>query len=171
MFPKDHFYLGKIVKKHSFKGEVVAQIEADFTEIITRLESVWIEENNQLIPFFIDKISQKNTLIFRIHLEDVNTEHEAKKLIGKSLYIPKNELPEYENYFSLKELQDFLVVDHKYGKIGPITYINDSTAQVILEVQYHEKKILIPYHDDFVQKIDTEKQELHLSLPEGLLDL
>lgn len=171
MFIKDHFYLGKIVKKHSFKGEVIAQIEADFTDFITTLESVWLEENNQLIPFFIDKISQKNTLIFRIHLEDINTEHEAKKLIGKSLYLPKSELPEYEDYFSLKELQNFIVMDNKYGNIGPITYINDSTSQVILEVLYGEKKILIPYHDDFVVKIDTQKKELHLSLPEGLLDL
>ncbi len=171
MFLKDHFYLGKIVKKHSFKGEVIAQIEADFIEIISTLESVWIEESNQLIPFFIDKISQKKPLLFRFHLEDVNTEHEAKKLIGKSLYIPKSELPEYENYFSLKELQGFIVVDNIYGNIGAITYIDDNTTQVILEVKYGEKKILIPYHNDFIVKIDAKNQELHLSLPEGLLDL
>ena len=58
MFEKDDCYrLGNIVKLHSFKGEVTIFLDVDTSEEFKQLESVFVDFDNKLIPFFFGKNS------------------------------------------------------------------------------------------------------------------
>ena len=49
---EDCFQLGHISRLHGFKGEVVAVFDTDRPEAYENLESVFLEDRGELIPFF-----------------------------------------------------------------------------------------------------------------------
>ena len=52
MTKEDCFYLGKIVKKYSFKGELLAKLDTDQPDIYENLDAIFIEVNGTLDSFF-----------------------------------------------------------------------------------------------------------------------
>ena len=93
MRKEDCFYLGKIAKKFSFKGEVLAYLDTDEPELYENLESVFVECNKHLVPFFIESCSLHKNDFLRIRFEDMNTEEDADAIIGNAIYLPLEMLP------------------------------------------------------------------------------
>lgn len=172
MTKEECFYLGKIVGKFSFKGEVLIKLDTDEPETYTRMESVFIDYNDNLVPFFIDSSSLHKSSLLRVKFEDIDTEDDAEDLIGTELYLPLSFLPELEDdKFYFHEIIGFDVIDAEHGEIGKIVSINDSTAQALFEIKKGDKEILIPMNDEFIQKIDKPNRKIYLQTPEGLIDL
>lgn len=172
MRKEDCFYLGKIAKKFSFKGEVLAYLDTDEPELYENLESVFVEFNNHLVPFFIESSSLHKNDFLRIRFEDTQTEEEADQLLNCAIYLPLNMLPKLEgNKFYFHEVIDFDVEDTRLGIIGKIVSINDSSAQPLFEILNGSTEILIPMIDHFIVKIDRENKKVVLNTPEGLVDM
>ena len=172
MRKEDCFYLGKIAKKFSFKGEVLAYLDTDEPELYENMESVFVECNKHLVPFFIESSSLHKNDFLRIRFEDVKTEEEADALLGNDLYLPLQMLPKLTgNKFYYHEVIGFEVEDKRLGIVGKIQSINDSTAQPLFEVLQDEKEILIPMIDHFLLKIDRENKKVIMDLPEGLIEM
>ena len=172
MRKEDCFYLGKIAKKFSFKGEVLAYLDTDAPELYENLESVFVECNKHLVPFFIETSSFHKNDFLRIRFEDVTTEEEAEALLGNDLYLPLSMLPKLSgNKFYFHEVIGFEVEDQRLGVVGKIQSINDSTAQPLFEVLNGAVEILIPMIDHFLVKIDRENKKVVMNLPEGLIEM
>ncbi len=166
------FYLGKIVSKFSFKGEVLVKLDVDTPEIYQEMESVFVDYNNNLVPFFVEKARLHKSSLLRVKFEDVDTEQDADDLIKAALYLPLDLLPELdEDQFYFHDVIGFEVEDLVKGKIGVITAINDTTSQAIFEIDNKGKQILIPLNDSFIHKLDKENKLLIVDTPEGLIDL
>ena len=172
MRKEDCFYLGKIAKKFSFKGEVLAYLDTDEPDLYENLESVFVECNKHLVPFFIESSSLHKNDFLRIRFEDMNTEEEADALLGNDLYLPLTMLPKLTgNKFYFHEVIGFDVEDKRLGIVGKIQSINDSTAQPLFEVLKGDTEILIPMIDHFLIKIDRENKKVIMDLPEGLIEM
>lgn len=172
MRKEDCFYLGKIVKKYGFKGELLAKLDTDEPELYKDLESVFIAIGNDLVPFFIEKSSLHKSELLRMRIEDVDNEADADALLRSELYLPLDMLPKLSgNQFYFHEIIGYSMIDEEFGEVGEIVAVNDSTAQSLFEVERGGKLILIPMNDEFIVRFDRAKKEIVVKTPEGLIEL
>ena len=172
MRKEDCFYLGRIVRKHSFKGEVVIKLDTDEPELYQEMESIFVDLGNNLIPFFIEKSSLHKGNQLRVQFEDIYTEEEADAILKSDIYLPLDLLPKLSgNKFYYHEVIGFTMIDENFGEIGVLEHINDKAAQPLFEIKKGETEIFIPMIDHFIKKIDRENKQIILSTPEGLIDL
>lgn len=172
MQKEDCFYLGKIVRKYSFKGELLVKLDTDEPELFTEMESVFVERRKNLIPFFIEESSLHKSELLRVRFEDVKNEEEANALIGAHLYLPLEFLPKLKgNKFYYHEIIGFTAEDETFGEIGEITGVNDTTSQALFEIDHKGIQILIPMIDHFIKKVDRDNKSILLDVPEGLIEM
>ncbi len=168
----DCFQLGHISRLHSFKGEVVAVFDTDRPEAYETLESVFLEDRGELIPFFIDGLARNSKGHFILKLEEVDDEATAQKLVGRDLYLPLDILPPLEGKsFYFHEVIGFRLMQGNQ-EIGRIREVLDNSAQPIFKAfDDQEQELLIPAVDEFILSINREEESILLQLPEGLLEL
>ncbi len=172
MRKEDCFYLGKVVSKYSFKGEVLVKLDTDEPDIYENMESVFVSLGNNLVPFFIDRCRLHKSNLLRIDFEEVKDDPTADKIIGAELYLPLSMLPPLSgNKFYFHEVIGFTLMDEVHGDIGVIQSINDSASQDLFEVEKEGKELLIPINDDIITKVDRKNRTIHVKTPEGLVDL
>lgn len=172
MQKEDCFYLGKIVKKYSFKGEVLAKLDTDEPDLYENIDAIFINLRGNLVPFMVEHSQLHKSELLRIKFEDVDTEADADTLIKSELYLPLTALPELDDdKFYYHEIIGFTVEDTNYGTVGVIKGVNDNTSQALFEIEKDGKEILIPMNDDFITKIDKPKKTILVTTPEGLIDL
>ncbi len=172
MQKKDCFYLGKVVRKHSFKGEVVVKLDTDEPELYANMDAVFINVGNNLIPFFIEKSLLQKGNQLRVKFEDFTTEEDANTILKSEVYLPLDLLPKLTGTkFYFHEVIGFAIEDVNYGEVGVLFGINDRTAQPLFEIKNGEKEILIPMIDDFIKKIDRVNKKIVVETPEGLIEM
>ena len=172
MRKEECFYLGRIVSKYSFKGEVLLKLDTDEPEIYEEMESVFVELGKNLVPFFIVKSQLHKSSLLRVRFEDVQDEPSAERLLGKGVFLPLSQLPELSgNQFYYHEVIGFQLMDKVHGDIGSIESVNDASAQVLFEVKKGGKVLLVPVSDDIIKKVDRKNAIIYVETPEGLVDL
>ena len=172
MRKEDCFYLGKIAKKFSFKGEVLIYLDTDEPELYENMESVFVDFNINLVPFFIENSNLHKKEFLRVQFEDINNEEEADRIVGCEVYLPLTMLPKLEgNKFYFHEVIGFEIEDQRLGVFGKIVSINDTSAQPLFEVINGNVEILVPMIDQFLVKIDRENKKVIMNLPEGLVEM
>ena len=172
MKKEDCFYLGRIVKKYSFKGEIILKLDTDEPAIYENLDAVFLDLGKNLLPFFIEESLLQKGNQLRIRFEDVNNEADADTILKTDVYLPIELLPKLEgDQFYFHEIIGFILEDVNFGAVGKITAINDKTAQDLFVVEKNGNEILIPMIDDFIKKIDRKNKKVIVETPEGLIEM
>lgn len=165
------FYVGKIVKTHGLKGEVTLRIDNEQFDEIEELNYFLLDINDKLIPYFVENItfhSNKSFVLF----QDLKTLEAANQLVGKSVYLPLDLLPEKDgNDFYSHEVVDFLVIDEEKGELGKVQEIIEYPTQSLIQILINDKEVLIPIHDDIIQDVNREDKKIYIKAPNGLIDM
>ena len=74
MRKEDCFFLGTVVAKYSFKGEVLIKLDTDDPEAYLSLQSFLVEDDSRLIPYFTTKVQLHKTQLLRVSIEDISSE-------------------------------------------------------------------------------------------------
>ena len=171
MTKNDCFFFGKITKTHGLKGELTIKLDvanpADFKD----LRYLLIEDRGNLIPYFIEYQKISGDKMF-VQLQDVNKMEQAVVFLGKAVYLPNELLPQLEDdEFYYKEIIGFKLIDAEKGELGAISDVLEYPTQAVIQVMKDGKEILIPIHDDIIQKVDKKAKTLNINAPEGLIDM
>jgi len=172
MNKEDCFQLGYISKSHGYKGEIVFLSNPEIQLKYNKLESVFVEINKKLIPFFIDSISLLTDNAVLVKLSDIDSEEKAKKLIKCNIFLPIQMMPKSKKTpLKQSEIIGFKVIDDNYGDIGIISAILDMPQQLILEIKNGSVEILIPANENIIYKVDKKNKVVFIKAPEGLIDI
>jgi 16S rRNA processing protein RimM len=172
MLLEDCFFLGTVVGKYSFKGEVLIKLDTDQPGLYENIASLFIETQTGLAPYFVVKSGLHKSNLLRVTFEDVTDEAGADALLKKKVFLPLDMLPKLTgNQFYFHEIIGFAVIDKQHGDIGKVTGINDIAAQALLEIEHKTSQVLLPIVDEIVLEVDRNNKQLHVQIPEGLLDI
>ena len=83
MLKEDCFFLGTVVGKYSFKGEILIKLDTDSPKSYLDLKVIFVDTAKGLVPFFIDRIQLHKTSLLRVKFEGISKEAEADNLIKK----------------------------------------------------------------------------------------
>jgi 16S rRNA processing protein RimM len=170
MNKSDAFYLGYISRKHGYKGALNIKLDVSSFKELKELDFLFIDLNKSLVPFFIEELSFKNNNFIIVKFEDINDEFDVNQLIGKGCYISSEKAPK-NNELLIRSYIGYSIIDSKRGNIGVIEDITSNTAQNIFQINFEGKQILIPIVEEFIKKIDKEKNTIYLNVPIGLIDI
>ena len=171
MTKNDCFFFGKVTKTHGLKGEITIKLDVVNPADFKYLRYLLIEDRGNLIPYFIENQKINGDKMF-VQLQDVKTMEQAVVFLGKGVFLPNELLPELDdNDFYFKEIIGFKLIDEVKGEVGTISDVLEYPTQAVMQVMHDGKEILIPIHDDIIQKVNKKAKTLNIKAPDGLIDM
>jgi 16S rRNA processing protein RimM len=156
--------IGKITAAHGIKGYVKVISHTQYPEQLFDFTRLFL--NNS--PSSISKIGTvRNSFI--VHIAGITDRNQAEAIIGQEFFIDRADLPEIDNddEFYIEDLIGFTVINDSSGIIGKVTTVQNYGAGDILFVKdIAEKETLIPFDSNHILKVDEEKREISIQLPE-----
>ena len=163
---KEIFKAGKINKTHGVNGELNCAIDED---TIDRAEYMVLDMDGIFVPFFISNIRVKSSNSVLLTLEDIETETDARNLVGKDIYLPIHLMSD-EDMLSYEYFVGFTVVNGD-EKLGEISFVDDQTVNILFGITAEDGDILLPAVEDFIMEVDNENKILYTNYPIELVEL
>ena len=105
-----------------------------------------------------------------IEVEGINTKEQAQKLVQKQVWLLDEDFRRLVGNASPISLLGFTIFDDGTA-IGIIDEVIEQPHQVLLQIQYNGNEALIPLHEETIDRIDRKLKQVHLFLPDGLLEI
>lgn len=171
MADKNFYYLGTLTKPFGLKGELCAFFDVDDCERYLDLNAVFLETNDEMLPYMIEKLQYRGNNQFIVKLQDVDINN-VKEFVQTDMFLPLSQLPKLSgNRFYFHEVIGFKVVDDRLGEIGTCKDFMELANNPLMQVDHDGSEILIPASQQFVTEVDRENKVLHVTTPEGLVEL
>jgi len=187
--------IGQFRKPHGTKGEITIVItNPAFTDLIADFPSTNViadstvsdviadltrnplflicELDGIFVPFRIKNYRFISDSTAYIQLKNIVSDQQARMFINKEIYYPKKYIEENaeNSSFTWDDFIDFILIDEQLGKIGRIVDVDTTTINTLFIVKKGNEEILIPAVEEFILRIDEDRKELVVELPEGLVE-
>lgn len=164
--------IGTIAKPHGYKGQMVLVSENDLPDDLENWESVFVEIDGLLVPFFFKDINHTHNDSAIIQFEELENVDLIGELIHCNVYSPIKKGKKKRNQpADLNELEGYTVIDKLHGNIGLASEILDYNQNLLLKILKGQKEILIPIQESIIENIDDKTKTIYINAPEGLIDL
>jgi 16S rRNA processing protein RimM len=168
---KNYRSIGKIVSAFGLKGEVVLHHQLGKKTSLKGLEVLFIESRkDEMLPYFIKSVRIKSDDEIYLFLEGIEVKEQTKSILQKQVWLTEEDFDRYAGKSSVLSLLGYHIVSEAKD-LGEILEVIEQRHQLICRIILNDKEVLIPLHEETIKKIDRKKKEVHVVLPEGLLDV
>lgn len=156
---------------HGLKGELLLLHELGKKTSLKGLSAIFIEEKkDSFIPWFIESTKIKTEKEIYLKLEGVKTREDALKLTQKKVWLPETDYKKFASRSSPAGLLGYMIIDQG-SPLGKILEVIEQPHQLLCRLEIRGKEVLVPLHENSLEKVDHKKKEVMVTLPEGLLDI
>jgi len=170
--------LALVKKTQGRRGEVAAELHTDVPDRFQRGMQLWaLGKTGERRLLTVEEFwPHKSFLVLKF--EGVETISEAEALKGAELQVPRSERAQLEpGWTYLSDLAGCMVFDGE-REIGKIIEVEFGAGEAPLLVVRNEaeagaKKLPyeIPFAEEYLVKVDIERKQVRMRLPEGMLDV
>ena len=167
----EYFKIGKLAAVHGLKGELLLKHELGKQTSLKGLQAIFIEEKkNAFLPWFIESAKSKSAEEVILKLETIDAREATIKLVQKEVWLPEPDFKKFAAKSSPVNLLGYTIINDT-TPLGEILEIIEQPHQLLCRLEINSKEVLVPLHDEFLNKIDHRKKQVIVTLPEGLLDI
>lgn len=169
---EDLVKIGQFRKPHGVKGEIIFTFTDNSFEdsecpfFICGIDGIFV-------PFRIEDYRFTSDTAGMVCLKNLDSDSKVRFLSNREIYFPKKYLiaDKSDNYYTWSYFTGFTVIDKHSGTVGRIVGVEESTLNTIFIINTGTNEILIPATGEMITFIDEDKKEMHVTLPDGLLEL
>ena len=163
--------IGKFVAAFGLKGELILRHELGKKTSLKGLVTIFIEDKkDEMLPYFIQQTKIKNESEIYVTLEGIDVREKALKLIKKHVWLPETEFQKYAASTAPVSFLGYNIINEGED-LGEVLEVIEQPHQILCRIEWKNKEALIPLHDQTIEKIDKKKKQIHVVLPEGLLNI
>ena len=164
-----YYKLGYVSRTHGIKGHITVKLDVDDASRYGSLKEVFLGEEQ--IPYKLkEAVIRQDTasLLF----EKFSTLEQVQQFVGQKVYLPLSSLPKLDDRsLYLHEAIGMQVIDKTLGELGEISNVYDAPIQPVAAVMISGKEVLFPLLRSFIIQVDRSSNQLHVDLPDGLIDV
>lgn len=167
---KQFLEIAKIVATQGLRGEVRCQYYCDSAEVLCEFEELYFDKGKTAVK--VERAyPHKNVVIMRF--EGVDTIEKAQPLIGKMLYLNRDDAELEEGLYFVQDIIGLTVKDVDSGKVyGKITEVYQNGASDVYSMKQPDgSELMFPCIDEVVIKTDIEAGEMLIRPLKGLFDM
>ncbi len=166
------FKIGRFAKPHGVKGELSLVTNS---EVFEEAEDPYLvcPMDGILVPFFIESYRYKSGSVVLVKLECVDSEEAARAFTNLDVYYPLDAVEESDlvGDMTWDSFVGYTVNDLDGNLLGAITSVDDSTVNVLFQIDYQGEPLLFPAAEELIASVDPAARQITVHVPEGLLDL
>ena len=167
----EYFKVGKLVAVHGLKGELILKHELGKKTSLKGLKTIFIEENrDNFLPWFLEAVRIKSDTEVYIKFEGIDTREAAQKLSQRETWMQETDFKTYAAKKAPASLLGYTIINDE-TILGEILEVIEQPHQLLCRLEMEGKEVLIPLHEEFLQKIDHRNRKVYVILPEGLVEL
>lgn len=162
--------VGRILRAHGLRGEVLVEVETDVTDRFAPGSRLWLEGRSGSVCVSSARKHQGRYLIL---FEGITDRSAAAELRGLELRVPRSSVPEPpEGAYYHFQLVGCTVSDRTLGDLGAVTdVIEDGGGLLLMTERSAGARLLIPFVAAYLESVDVSAGRIEVALPAGLVEI